>query len=79
MQRIKTQIIADKTFEKESILEQAKELALLETLGLGWKVGEQYVDHIQRVTALDIQNAARRYFHLDGLTDGSLVPVKESS
>lgn len=79
LQRIKTQIIADKTFEKESILEQAKELALLETLGLGWKVGEQYVDHIQRVTALDIQNAARRYFHLDGLTDGSLVPVKESS
>ena len=40
LRRIKTQIIAQKTFEKDSIFDQAMELGLLETVGLGWQVAE---------------------------------------
>ena len=74
LQRIKTQIIAQKTFERDSIFDQAMELGALETVGLGWPVAEQYIERINRVTPLAIQNAARQYFQTNGLTEARLIP-----
>ncbi|MCX7118181.1 MAG: pitrilysin family protein [Legionellales bacterium] len=74
LKRVKTQILAQKTFERDSIFAQAMELGLLETVGLGWQTSEKYVDRINQVTALQIQNAAIRYFQNKNLTEALLIP-----
>lgn len=79
LKRIKTQIIAQKTFEKESIFAQAMELGLLQTLGLGWQLADGYVDNINQVSAAQIQQAAQRYFQQQALTQAQLIPLKKEA
>ncbi len=74
LQRVKTQIIAQKTFERDSIFGQAMELGLLETLGLGWQTAGKYIDRINSVTAQQVQKAAQRYFQGNNMTQALLIP-----
>ena len=74
LQRIKTQIIAQKTFERDSIFGQAMELGMLETVGLGWQAAEKYVDRISSVTAQQVQLTAQHYFQENNLTEAMLIP-----
>lgn len=74
LQRIKNQIIAQKTFEKDSIFGQAMELGLLETIGLGWQKAEDYNKAINEITAAQIQQTARRYFQDNNRTEAELIP-----
>ena len=74
LQRVKTQLIAQKTFERDSIFGQAMELGLLETVGLGWKTVEQYDDRLRQVTAAHIQAVANDYFQDARQTDARLIP-----
>ncbi len=76
LQRIKTQIIAQKTFERDSIFGQAMEMGMLETVGIGWQTAEKYVDRINSVTAKDIQTVAQRYFQDNDMTEAQLIPSK---
>lgn len=74
LERIKHQMIAEKTFERDSIFGQAMELGLLETVGLGWKTADQYVDKINQVTPEEIQKTAQRYFQEKAQTQARLIP-----
>ncbi|MGQ3889903.1 M16 family metallopeptidase [Legionella sp. CNM-1927-20] len=78
LQRIKTQIIAQKTFEKDSIFGQAMELGLLETVGLGWEAAAAYTDNINAITPEQIQDVAKRYFNDNSLTEAQLFPISQS-
>lgn len=75
LQRIKTQIIAQKTFEKDSIFSQAMELGLLETVGIGWQNTEKYNEAIKSVTAQQIQQTAQDYFQENNMTEAELKPI----
>lgn len=75
LKRVKTQIIAQKTFEKDSIFSQAMELGLLETIGLGWQTADAYADRINNITPQQIQAAAKEYFNEDSLTEAQLFPA----
>lgn len=77
LKRIKLQIIAQKTFEKDSIFGQAMELGLLETIGLGWKTADLYQERINAVTAEQIQEVAKRYFTENAMTEASLFPTSQ--
>lgn len=77
LKRAKTQIIAQKTFEKDSILGQAMELGLLETLGLGWEAADAYQENINAITPAQIQDAARRYFIDNTMTEAQLFPLPQ--
>ncbi|MBA3537389.1 MAG: insulinase family protein [Tatlockia sp.] len=74
LKRVKTQIIAQKTYEKDSIFGQAMEIGLLETIGLGTKMADSYLDNINSITASQIQEAAKRYFQDKALTEARLIP-----
>ncbi|GGI83014.1 M16 family metallopeptidase [Legionella impletisoli] len=74
LQRIKTQIIAQKVFERDSIFGQAMEIGLLETIGLGWKTAELYIERINRVTPEQIQAVSQKYFLENNLTEAKLIP-----
>lgn len=74
LQRVKKQIIAQKTFEKDSLFNQAMEIGLLETIGLGWQTSEKYVERINSITAKQIQSVAKHYFQEKALTIAQLLP-----
>lgn len=74
LQRVKNQIIAQKTYEKDSIFGQAMELGLLETIGLGWETGNQYTTKINSITPEEVQKTAKRYFNAKSMTTARLIP-----
>lgn len=74
LQRVKNQIIAQKTYEKDSIFGQANELGLLETVGLSWNTADEYIQAINSVTATQIQKTAQRYFQENNKTAALLEP-----
>jgi zinc protease len=76
LRRVKNQIIAQKTFEKDSIFGQAMELGLLETVGIGWKNTKNYADAINSVTPAQIQQTAQRYFQESNMTEAELIPLR---
>ncbi|MGH8508655.1 MAG: insulinase family protein, partial [Gammaproteobacteria bacterium] len=58
---------------------QAMQIGLMETVGLDWRLKDQYVDNIKAVTAEEVQSAARKYFVDDGLTVAIMQPVASTS
>ncbi len=78
LQRIKNQIIAQKTFEKDSIFGQAMELGLLETVGIGWRNTNEYTQAINSITPEQIQQTAQHYFQENNRTDAELKPVLQN-
>lgn len=78
LNRIKTQIIAQKTFEKDSIFGQAMELGLLETIGLGSAAVNDYTQQLNQITPAQIQEVAKRYFNDNAMTEARLIPLQQS-
>ena len=72
--RIRTQLIAGKVYERDSVFYQGMLLGQLETVGLGWPLAEEYVDHLSRVTPEQIREVARKYLVPDNLTVAVLDP-----
>lgn len=74
LNRVKMQVIAEKTFERDSVFTQAMELGILETIGLGSKTAELYADRINSITPAQLQKTAQRYFKEHNLTEALLMP-----
>jgi zinc protease len=74
LERIRTQLIAGKVYEQDSIFYQALQLGRMETVGLGWRLADEYVDHLSRVTPEQVQAVARKYLTPDNLTVAVLDP-----
>ncbi|WP_097991040.1 M16 family metallopeptidase [Methyloterricola oryzae] len=75
LERVKAQVLASKVYERDSIFYQAMQLGIAETVGLGWKKVEEYVDKINAVTPEQIQKVAQKYLVEDSLTVGYLEPL----
>jgi len=74
LKRIRTQLIAHKVYEQDSVFYQAMQLGRLETVGLGWPLVDQYVAQLSRITPEQIQAVARKYLIADQLTVALLEP-----
>lgn len=74
LQRIKAQVLASDIYEKDSNFYQAMQLGLLETVGLNWQKGDEYVSKINQVTAEQVRDVAKKYLIEDHLTVGMLEP-----
>lgn len=75
LERIKVQVTAAKVYERDSVFYQANQIGELETLGLGWRVGEAYVEHIRAVTPEQVQAVAKEFLLDDNLTLARLDPL----
>jgi zinc protease len=73
--RVKAQVVAENIYERDSVFYQAMQIGMLETIGLDWEVGEQYVDKVKAVTPEQIKAVANKYFVDDRLTVAELVPL----
>jgi zinc protease len=74
LERVRNQVIASKVFEKDSVFYQAMEIGQLESVGLDWRLADQYVDRLSAVTAEQVQAVARKYLIDDNLTVAVLDP-----
>jgi len=74
LKRVKAQVVAGDVYQKDSVFYQAMQIGSLETVGLGWQVGDQYVDRVKAVTAEQVRDVARKYLIDDHLTVAVLDP-----
>lgn len=74
LQRVKAQVVAGDVYQKDSVFYQAMQIGVLESVGLDWKVGDQYVGKIKAVTAEQVRDVARKYLTDDGITVAILDP-----
>jgi zinc protease len=72
LERAKNQIEAGFVWSQDSVYSRAANLARFELAG-SWRNSESFVPLIRRVTAADLQRAARAYFQTDRRTVGLLL------
>ena len=72
--RIRSQLVAQKVYEKDSVFYQAMQLGQLETVGLGWELVDEYVEHLSAVTPAQIQEIANKYLITDNRSIAVLDP-----
>lgn len=77
LDRVKAQVISSDVYEKDSVFYQAMVLGRLETVGLPWRIADEYVDRIREVTAEQVRKVAQKYFVDDGLTVAELEPLRD--
>ena len=73
--RVKAQVVASNVYELDSVFYQAMQIGMLETIGLGWPLLDEYVDNVRAVTAEQVQAVARKFLVKDQLTVAVLEPV----
>ncbi len=73
--RIKAQVVASNIYQRDSVFYQAMQIGTLESVGLDWRLLDEYVDRIRKITAAQVQAVARKYLIEDQLTIGTLKPL----
>ena len=74
LERVRTQVVAAKVYERDSVFYQAMQIGMLETVGLDWRLMDQYVEKLQAVTPQQVQAVARKYLTEQNLTLARLDP-----
>jgi len=74
LEKVKNQLESSFIYSQDSLFFQAMILARYE-IAQSWKVVDQYLPLIQRVTPEDIQRVARQYLIPDNRTVGTLTPL----
>ena len=74
LQRVKAQVLASSVYEKDSNFYQAMQLGMLETVGIGWEKADEYVDKVNKITAEQVRDVARKYLLEDNLSIAYLDP-----
>mgnify|MGYP000694560738 FL=1 len=74
LSRARSQLRAAQVYKKDSVMGQAMEIGMLETLGYGWRSDELMLDKLNAVTTADVQRVAQSYFTDTQLTIARLVP-----
>jgi zinc protease len=74
LERIKTQVVADDVFERDSMSHQAIIIGSLASVGLDWRLKDGYVERIKAVTREQVLAVAAKYLHADALTVAYLMP-----
>ena len=74
LQRIKAQVLAEEIYLRDSIAHQAYVIGSLESVGLDYRLADQYVQNIAKVTQKQVQEIAQKYFNDDALTMIELDP-----
>ena len=76
LNRIKTQVVADRIYQRDSMFYQGLIIGTLESVGLGWQLSDEYVDKIEAVTLEQVRDVAAKYLVPERLTVAKLLPGK---
>ncbi|TFZ32762.1 insulinase family protein, partial [Pseudomonas syringae] len=78
LERVRAQVIAGVVDERDSITSQATMIGELETVGLSWKLMDNELEALQRVTPQDIQKAANNYLTRERLSAAHALPEENA-
>lgn len=73
--RVKAQVIANKIYEKDSMMNQANQIGSLEAVNLSWREIDNYIRQINSVTPAQVQAVAQKYLIPERLTIATLKPL----
>ena len=74
LRRIKSQAIAARVYQRDSMFFQARQIGSAETAGLSYKMLDLLLEKLKQVTAAQVQEVANKYFSDDTLTVAYLDP-----
>jgi zinc protease len=74
MQRVKSQVIASRVYAMDSMESQATIIGQLESVGLDWRLKDEYIGNITKVTANDLVAVVKKYIRQDALATTQLLP-----
>ncbi len=74
LERARNQLVAGKIYERDSVFYQGMQIGQLESVGLGWRLLDGYLDRLVAVTPEQIQAVARKYLNPENLTVAVLDP-----
>ncbi|MGD9943286.1 MAG: M16 family metallopeptidase [Burkholderiaceae bacterium] len=74
LERIKTQYVASRIYQRDSLMSQAMEIGILEIIGLSHRDADRQLERIRAVTPAQVQAVAQKYFGDDALTVVTLIP-----
>lgn len=75
LQRVQAQVVANQVYELDSVFYQAMQIGTMETIGLDWRLVDQYAGNMRAVTAEQVRKVARKYLLNDRLTVAVLEPL----
>ncbi len=75
LDRVRAQAVAGEVFQLDSVFNQATQIGMLETFGLDWRLIDQYVANLEKVTAEQVREVARKYLLEEHLTVAVLDPL----
>ncbi len=75
LQRVRAQVVASQVYELDSVFYQAMQIGTLETIGLEWKLIDEYTANMRAVTAEQVRAVAQKYLLDDRLTVAVLEPL----
>ena len=75
LERVKAQVVSSDVYERDSVFYQAMVIGMLETVGLSWRLADEYVDRISEITPEQVREVARKYLIEDYLTVTTLDPL----
>lgn len=75
LQRVKTQLIAEQIYKRDSTFGQAMEIGMMELSGLSHRDIDRIIEKLRGVTAEQVQAVAQKYFGDDSLTVATLHPL----
>ena len=74
LERIKIQLQAEEVYKRDSLFYQGMQIGMLTTVGLDWRLLDQYLDQIKAITPEQIQQVAKKYLIDKNLTVAVLEP-----
>jgi zinc protease len=74
LQRVKSQAVASRVYERDSMFYQARQIGSLDMVGLPHTFIDLYVEKLKLVTSEQVQAVAKKYLVDDGLTVAYLDP-----
>ena len=74
LQRVKAQVVAGRVYQRDSMFYQAMLIGQLESAGFSWRDDPGLLEGLNRVTAEQVREVARKYLQPDGLTVAVLDP-----
>lgn len=74
LERIKAQVVASDVYQRDSVFYQAMKIGTLETVGLDWRLADDFVARLRAVTAAQVQAVAKKYLIESNMTVTVLEP-----
>jgi len=74
LKRVKTQYVAQAVYKRDSIFNQAQEIGAFWARGLPLDTNDLLIEPLQKVSSLEVQAVAKKYFSDDTLNAAYLLP-----